>query len=515
MTDNPFRARYRQIVPVLAKLIAPACMKSNRWHRCDSCRKLSSGNLLLVTLVFALLVAACASFGPYHANTADRPFNSVRGPKDGRYQLAFIEFGDQGSPLDNSQRKAALEVIRKAERPLLFVYIHGWQNNANSGDVCRFEHFLDTISSFPEVTGRNVSVIGVYIAWRGKDLTVPGLNLLTFYSRKAVGGEIARQNSCLATINELALAAREPSKKIHHCVLIGHSFGALLLGNTISHSILDASSTGARNTSPWDMAVAFNSADSSISTRQLLKELDYLYKFDSTRHAYVGRTPGEEEAAVAENRPFLVFLQSENDQATGTFFPIGTGFYNTISLRYHWEKVPVPGHHGQKVSEREFYTRTPGNNPYLVNYHVVPLGETTAPPGLKATANRAFEANITRNHPDSSFYTSEHNDGHENRFCHNGKYNPDEARPSTGRELWRRWQFVYTGNARVPCWIVRVPKDIIWGHGGLWSDNSVAMLAALFRMQFPLTGAGTVAPPSSLRAPKAPDLQQLNQDTAR
>ena len=33
--------------------------------------------------------------------------------------MAFVEFGDQGSPLDNSQRKAALEVIHKAKRPLL------------------------------------------------------------------------------------------------------------------------------------------------------------------------------------------------------------------------------------------------------------------------------------------------------------------------------------------------------------------------------------------------------------
>jgi hypothetical protein len=56
-----------------------------------------------------------------------------------------------------------------------------------------------------------------------------------------------------------------------------------------------------------------------------------------------------------------------------------------------------------------------------------------------------------------------------------------------------QWQFVYSGNARVPFWIVRVPKDIIWGHGGLWSDNSVAMLAALFRIEFPL-------PPEALAA---------------
>jgi hypothetical protein len=74
--------------------------------------------------------------------------------------------------------------------------------------------------------------------------------------------------------------------------------------------------------------------------------------------------------------------------------------------------------------------------------------------------------------------------------------------------------FIYTGNARVPCWIVRVPKEIIWGHGGLWSDNSVAMLAALFRIHFPLTAGGMV-PPQPRLAPRAPDVQQLNQDKLR
>jgi hypothetical protein len=54
---------------------------------------------------------------------------------------------------------------------LLFVYIRGWQNNAISGDVCRFEHFIDTMSRFPEMTARKINVIGVYIAWRGRDLT--------------------------------------------------------------------------------------------------------------------------------------------------------------------------------------------------------------------------------------------------------------------------------------------------------------------------------------------------------
>jgi hypothetical protein len=491
-------------------LVSAGWIKNKRRDRCEQAHTFNSACRLFVALLFGFFVSGCASFGPYHANTPDHPYRSIRGPKGrGGYQLAFIEFDDQGSNLDNSQIKAALDVIHQAERPLLFVYMHGWQNNANSRDVCRFEHFLDTISSFSEATGRKLNVIGVYIAWRGRDIVFPGLNLLTFYSRKAVAAGIASQVSCLATLDELALAARDPAKKVHRCILIGHSFGGLLLGNTISHSILDASGFGTRNTSPWDMAVTFNSADNSISTRQLMKELDYLYQYDSTRHAYVSRAAGEKgTTAIPENRPFLVFLQSEDDLATQTFFPVTTDFYNTIGLRYHWAKVPVPGHPGEKVSEREFYTHTPGNNPYLVNYRVIPLGAASPPPGLIATENRAFQANILHNHPDYSFYTSERNDGHEDRFCHNRDYDPEEARPSTGRELWRRWQFVYTGNARVPCWIVRVPKEIILGHGGLWSDNSVAMLAALFRIQFPITSAGSIAPPPLHRVPKTPDLQQ-------
>src|SRR5208282_4045993 len=52
------------------------------------------------------------------------------------------------------------------------------------------------------------------------------------------------------------------------------------------------------------------------------------------------------------------------------FFPIGTGLFNIVNLRAHWDKVPVPGSNGQKVSESEFYTHTPGSNNYLVNFHV-------------------------------------------------------------------------------------------------------------------------------------------------
>ena len=72
-------------------------------------------NIKIVTLSLPILLASCAAYGPYHPNTSAEPLNSVREPTDGRYKLALIEFGDQGSALDTSQRKVALEVIHEAK----------------------------------------------------------------------------------------------------------------------------------------------------------------------------------------------------------------------------------------------------------------------------------------------------------------------------------------------------------------------------------------------------------------
>jgi hypothetical protein len=57
-----------------------------------------------------------------------------------------------------------------------------------------------------------------------------------------------------------------------------------------------------------------------------------------------------------------------------------------------------------------------------------------------------------------------------------------------------------------------VPKEIIWGHGGLWSDNSVAMFGALYRMHFPLNAEGHPVPSQRAGVPKALDIEKLDED---
>jgi hypothetical protein len=60
------------------------------------------------------------------------PNNSVV-TEDG-YKAAFIEFGEQGSYQDPTQLKKALDLIQNT-KPLVITYVHGWQNNVESGDV--------------------------------------------------------------------------------------------------------------------------------------------------------------------------------------------------------------------------------------------------------------------------------------------------------------------------------------------------------------------------------------------
>ena len=62
---------------------------------------------------------------------------------------AFIEFGEQGSYQDTSQLKNAIELVQNTSKPLVITYVHGWQNNAESGDVESFSGLLSRLNRAP------------------------------------------------------------------------------------------------------------------------------------------------------------------------------------------------------------------------------------------------------------------------------------------------------------------------------------------------------------------------------
>src|SRR6266404_9701438 len=81
--------------------------------------------------IAALSLSSCTSLSPLRSNTAANPRNSV--VAENGYKIAFIEFGEQGSYQDPTQLKNALDLIQYTDKPLVITYVHGWQNNVESG----------------------------------------------------------------------------------------------------------------------------------------------------------------------------------------------------------------------------------------------------------------------------------------------------------------------------------------------------------------------------------------------
>jgi hypothetical protein len=256
--------------------------------------------------IAALSLSSCTSLSPLRSNTAANPKNSVAA--ENAYKVAFIEFGEQGSYQDPTQLKNALDLIQNTEKPLVITYVHGWQNNVESGDVNNFESLLSRLDRAPAIRNAGFNVVGVYLGWRGKLTPVPVLKELSFWNRKATAERLASNYDCYDAIASISEEARKDhGTRGQYTVLLGHSFGGLIVERSVAHAI-NAEIHGhadAPRSMPADLMIVVNPASDSILARQMIAAL------------YSRRTE--------DTRPLFVSITSTGDWATGGFFPIGTG----------------------------------------------------------------------------------------------------------------------------------------------------------------------------------------------
>jgi hypothetical protein len=396
----------------------------------------------------AIMLLGCTPLHALHENNRANPRNSLASGLG--YELAFVEFGEQGSYQDTTQLQNAVSLIKGAARPLVITYVHGWHNDANSADVKRFTDWLSELSQTELIRESGFHLIGVYLGWRGEITKAPIVRQLTFYSRKAAAERLASNFDCydaIATISEAARKYHQGDRQ--YTVLIGHSFGGLVVERAVAHAI-NAEMHGhaaAERSLPADLILTVNPASDSILTRQMIAAL-YLRRTEATR-------------------PFLVSLTSVTDDATGTWFRLGTSLGASTKA---FNEVIVPGS-SQEVSERRFYTTTPGHNELLINHQTANLFKAIdAPKGLNA-----IQTNLSHNLRGDVFTL----DGSKGRL-----------------ELW---QIKPVGAVDVPYWDVKVDTTIINNHGDIWNPRARAMMAAIFRMTNPIL--------NRLVRPKA-DLQQ-------
>src|SRR5438477_5345792 len=257
------------------------------------------------SLASIAFLCGCTYLTPLHQNTAASPHNSLSSGSG--YDLAFIEFGEQGSYQDSSQLENAIKLIQHTSRPLVVTYVHGWHNNAGSADVGRFCEWLSALSQTQLIRTNRFHIIGVYLGWRGELTTVPVVRQLTFYSRKAAAERLASNFDCYDAIAAVSEAARKfHTNERQYTVLIGHSFGGLIVERAVAHAI-NAEMHGHAppdRSLPADLILMVNPESESILARQMIGAL-YIRPTENTR-------------------PFLVSLTSTADDATGKWFPIGT-----------------------------------------------------------------------------------------------------------------------------------------------------------------------------------------------
>lgn len=269
------------------------------------------------------------------------------------WQLAFVEFKDNGSPWDPLQTDRALELIEKAKADnggaaVVLLYIHGWKNNANDAqpperkDVEKFKTALDAVAVqvSHETTGDRVPpLVGIYIGWRGGTVNVEPVKTLTYWSRRATARHVGRKG-IFDTIERVVKTAKPSNDDRTRLILVGHSFGARVLENAVDglddtnkregpmlawHTSMGAAPGGSRRPPPVDLVVFVNAATQSSISGKTIARL-------RANHAVFYGPGGSPEACAddpAGDRrpecrplPLYVAVSSTGDQATRYVLPI-------------------------------------------------------------------------------------------------------------------------------------------------------------------------------------------------
>jgi hypothetical protein len=266
-------------------------------------------------------------------------------------------------------------------------------------------------------------------------------------------------------------------------ILMGHSFGAMVLANAIAQAIASSvagtpyEGTGTPNTGsaycPADLVLLINSAGDSMRAKGLEEMLS---RMGSSAAQFVSR-----------DRPLVISVTSTGDDATGNFFPLGTSISNALRGFRRYDTLNTR-RLSTLVSQRYFVTHTPGHNSYLLS-HEVKVDPTMIVP------SKALQLPNTQNGFDPAFA----------RAFDNNLSKPLSVVGDGGE---RRWRFQSIGKNGIcwseivpirgadnvsPYWIVRVPPSLIRDHSDIFNQQSLCLYSALFRIDTPAKSSGPVS----------------------
>jgi hypothetical protein len=236
--------------------------------------------------------------------------------------VAFLEFDDMGESWDKNQLPAALGLVDStaaaatSKPPIVVLFVHGWKNNASriedhrNGNVIGFEGMLQYLRTLYPGT----PIAGIYVGWRGDLIPSywPVRRQLSYFNRESAAIRIPGASMTNAVVEVARRAHRV--RPDTYALMIGHSFGALVLERTLAQATAEHVLNGQSGTTSdggWaDLVVFVNSAAAANEGKQMLD----LLKRNNT--------------VIASNsspRPLYLSISSLGDAATRFALPIGHG----------------------------------------------------------------------------------------------------------------------------------------------------------------------------------------------
>lgn len=298
----------------------------------------------------------------------DRPGTPAQ--QRGQYHLAFVEFDDQGWFADRKQMEALFMLLDRLERdasarpgrgghPLIFLYAHGWKHNASACDnnvVC-FSRLLERMDILEQHRNEALPpgatsapprpVVGVYVGWRGLSLDAGALSNVTFWSRKATAERVGRGGvKELLTRLENYRRARNRGHDDDKTQLIvaGHSFGGAVIYSALSHALMEQASITNRFDAPDcrqihrrktrpDGVLCYDTATSFGDVVVLVNPAFEGTAYEPLFHVATNR------CYPPWQRPVMLTVTSEGDDATGIAFPLG----RKVSTLFEHRGSPAQG----------------------------------------------------------------------------------------------------------------------------------------------------------------------------
>jgi hypothetical protein len=242
------------------------------------------------------------------------------------YELAIVEFDDQGRCYDRGQMDAVAQRLdalapddaRQGQDVILVAFVHGWMHDARSDD--------DNLSAFRVLLNKTVAyetsaaapgtpprpVLGVFVGWRG--LSDFGLGDAvadaTFWARQGAGQRVA-----VGSVRELFGRLRHYRNQRRKdggnplLVIVGHSFGGMIVYSALAQSLIEAASAPVGRLTP-------EFADLVLLVNPAIEAARYIPIYDLV-------TSAPFEARTTKQLPVFICAQADNDQPVGLVFPLG------------------------------------------------------------------------------------------------------------------------------------------------------------------------------------------------